>query len=107
MTKRNDNMNPLADEYGELMAKLAKLIKRQKGLKKIFEEAGIHALEGELFRIVGSTIADSVGPDWEKIAYAAGATDRQIDHPANQKVTRKGHYRVSVNSLMAEEDEAA
>lgn len=106
-TKRkqiDDNLAPLADEYGDNKAKAAKLTKRQKEIKAMFEDAGVHELEGDIFRVVGSDVPDASGPDWKKIARKAGATDRMIEHPANQRVTKAGHYRVSVYGLTGEGD---
>ena len=105
MTKADDNIKPLADEYGKIKAQIAALTKRQKDIKAMFEEAGMDELEGDLFRCVGSEVPDSTGPDWKKIALAAGATQRQIDHPANQKVTKAAHYRVSVYGRTGEVEE--
>ena len=100
--REDDNLKPLADEYGELKATIASATKRQKSIKQIFEDAGVHELEGDLFRCVGSDVPESTGPDWEKIARKLGATDRMIEHPSNQMVTKKGHYRVSVYGRTAE-----
>lgn len=89
------NLSPLADEFGSIKAQIADLELRQKTIKEIFETAGVHEVEGDSFRCVGSDIASSVGPDFEKIARKF-ATDKVIEHPANQKVNRVGYYRVSV-----------
>lgn len=90
-----DNLKPLADEYGNLKAQIAELETRKDDIKEIFEQAGVHTLEGDAFRCVGSDIPTSMGPDFEKIARKF-ATVKVIDHPANQKITRTGYYRVSV-----------
>lgn len=102
--KLDDNLSPLADEYGDIKAKMATLTKRQKAIKLMFEDAGVHELEGDVHRVVGSEVEDAIGPDWQKIARKAGATDRMIEHPANQRVTKAGHYRVSVYGLTGEGD---
>lgn len=96
MTTIDNNLESLADEFGQLKAAKAKADKRQKEIKKIFQDANVHALEGKLFRVVASDVDDAYGVDWEKIARKLGATDKMIEHPANQKVTRAGSYRVSV-----------
>lgn len=88
-------LKPLADEYGNLKAQIAELETRKDDIKEIFEQAGVRSLEGDAFRCVGSDIPSSIGPDFEKIARKF-ATDKVIEHPANQKVTRTGYYRVSV-----------
>lgn len=92
-------LNALADEYGILKAQAANLKKRQGEIQGIFQNAGVHELEGDLFRCVGSDIPDSTGTDWEKIARALHASDRMIEHPANQKITRGSHYRLSVYGI--------
>lgn len=91
-----DSLAPLADEMGALKAQLTKLEKRKKEIVQTLKDAGIHEIEGELFRAVCSDIDDSYGTDWEKIAIACGATERQVEHPANQRVTKKAHVRISV-----------
>ena len=96
MALETHNLEVLADEYGEVKADEADAKKRLKEIKAIFEDAGIGEVEGDFFRVVGSETKDSTGPDWEKIARKLGATDKMIEHPANQKVTRKGVYRVNV-----------
>jgi hypothetical protein len=95
MRNVDDNLKLLADEYGKLKAELTKLVGRQKDIKAIFESAGIHELEGDAFRCVGSDVPDSTGPDWEKLARKFAST-KSINHPSNQRVTKKAHYRVSV-----------
>lgn len=105
MTKRiDDNLSSLADEYGKVKAELARLNKRQKQIKAIFEDAAVHELEGELFRVVVSDVPESTGPDWVKIAMKLGATERMVEHPANQVVTRAAHQRISVYGRTGEED---
>jgi hypothetical protein len=89
-------LEPLADELGQIKAELTKLEKRKKAIAGLLKDAGIHEIEGELFRAVCSDIDDSYGVDWEKIAIANGATERQVEHPANQRVTKKAHVRISV-----------
>lgn len=100
--QKGNNLAPLADEYGENKAKEAAAKKRLKEIKAIFEDAGVHELEGDVFRVVGSEIPESTGPDWEKIARKLGATERMIEHPSNQRVTKAEHYRVSVYGKTAE-----
>lgn len=89
-------LEPLADELGQIKAELTKLEKRKKAIAALLIEADIHEIEGELFRAVCSAIEDSYGVDWQKIAIANGATERQVEHPANQRVTKKAHTRISV-----------
>lgn len=96
-------LEPLADELGQLKAEMTKLEKRKKAIVALFKEADIHEIEGELFRAVCSDIEDSYGVDWEKIAIANGATERQIEHAANQRVTKKAHTRISVYARTGEE----
>ena len=106
MTKRkqqDDNLKPLADEYGAIKAQLAELESRKAEIKQFLEAAGVHELEGDTFRIVGSQVPESTGPDWEKIARRF-APQRAIDHKANHKVTRKASYRVSVYGRTGEGD---
>lgn len=98
-----DSLAPLADEMGALKAQLTKLEKRKKEIVQTLKDAGIHELEGELFRAVCSDIPDATGTDWEKIAIANGATQRQVEHPANQRVTKKAHVRISVYARTGEE----
>jgi hypothetical protein len=95
MRNVDDNLKLLADEYGKLKAEMTRLTGRQKDIKSIFESAGVHELEGESFRCVGSDVPDSTGPDWEKLARKFAST-KSIKHPSNQRVTKKAHYRVSV-----------
>ena len=99
----DSNLIGVADDYGQVKAKMAKLTKRQKTLKGIMEEAGIHELEGDLFRCVGSEVPTSLGVDWEKIARKLGASKKMIEHPSNKCVTKKAHFRVSVYGLTGEE----
>jgi hypothetical protein len=91
-----DALEPLADELGQLKADLTKLEKRKKQITALLKDAGIHEFEGELFRAVLSDIDDSIGVDWEKIALKLGATERMVNHDANQRVTKKAHVRISV-----------
>ena len=98
-----DSLAPLADEMGALKAQLTKLEKRKKEIVKTLKDAGIHEIEGELFRAVCSDIDDSYGVDWEKVALKLGATDRMINHDANQRVTKKAHVRISVYARTGEE----
>ncbi len=95
-TQIDSNLKPLADEYGEIKAVLAELVTRQSAIKKIFEQAGIASLEGDLFRVVVSPVDDSTGHDWKKIALSYKPSKRVLEHPANQKVTQKAHVRVNV-----------
>ena len=94
MSKLDDNLSPLADEYGEVKAELVKLEKRKKEIVAFLEDAGIHELEGDLFRVVVSQVPESTGPDWKTIA-AKLKPSRQLVR-AHQITTRKGHTRVSV-----------
>lgn len=96
MSNANSNLRPLADEYGEIKAILAEMVARQAAIKEIFEQAGVESLEGDAFRCVVSIIEDSTGPDWKKIALSYSPSKRILEHPANQRVTQKGHTRVSV-----------
>lgn len=103
MTDIDSNLKPLADEYGKLAAQKAAAVKRQKEIKTIFEDAGMTEIEGDLFRCTGSDVEDSYGVDWEKIALKLGATERMVNHPSNQRLTREGYYRVNVYGRTGEE----
>lgn len=94
MSNANHNLKPLADEYGEVKAELVKLEARKKQIVKHLEDAGIHEVEGDLFRVVLSLIPKSTGPDWKSIA-AKLKPSRQLVR-AHQMTTRKEHTRVSV-----------
>jgi hypothetical protein len=96
MSNAKSNLSGLADEYGEIKAILADMVARQAAIKAIFEQAGVHELEGDAFRCVVSLIDDSMGPDWKKIAMSFKPSKRVLEHPSNQKVTSRGHTRVSV-----------
>lgn len=96
------DLSPLADELGSIKAELTKLNARKKEITAQLVEAGVHELEGELFRAVCSDIDDAYGVDWEKIALKLGATDRMINHDANQKVTKKAHTRITVYARTGE-----
>jgi len=102
MNKMDSNLKPLADEYGEIKAILADLVVRQADIKKTFQEAGIHDLEGDIFRCVISHVDDSMGHDWKKIALSYKPSKRVLEHPANQKVTQRGHVRVNVYARTGE-----
>lgn len=99
----DSNLKPLADEYGEIKAVLADLVTRQSAIKEIFEQAGIASLEGDIFRLVVSHVDDSTGRDWKKIALSYKPSKRVLEHPANQKVTQKGHVRVNVYARTGEQ----
>jgi hypothetical protein len=92
----DSNLSSLADEYGEIKAILADMVVRQGAIKKIFEEAGVDSLEGDIFRLVVSHVDDSTGRDWKKIALSYKPSKRVLEHPANQKVTQTAHVRVNV-----------
>lgn len=94
---------PLADELGKLKAELTKLEKRKKAITQLLKDAKVHEIEGDLFRAVLSDVDDAHGVDWEKIAVKLGATDRMIEHPANQRVTKKAHVRISVYARTGDE----
>jgi hypothetical protein len=97
MSKRkaqDDNLKSLADDFGQLKAQIATLEKRKKSLVQLFQEAGVHELEGELFRCVVSSVPDSVGPDWKTIATKMKPSRQML--AANQKVNKKAHTRISV-----------
>ncbi len=92
----------LADELGQIKAEAAELKKRNDAITKQLKAAGVSEIEGDLFRAVLSDIPESTGTDWEKIAINLGATERMVEHPANQRVTKKAHIRVSVNARTGE-----
>lgn len=98
-----ESLAPLADEMGALKAQLTKLEKRKKEIVAQLKAAGVHEIEGELFRAVCSDIDDSYGVDWEKIAVKLGATERMVNHEANQRVTKKAHVRISVYARTGED----
>ncbi len=105
MSKRkaqDDNLKSLADDFGQIKAQIATLEKRKKTLVQQFQEAGVHELEGELFRIVVSDVPDSVGPDWKTIAEKMKPSRQML--AANQKVNKKGHTRISVYARTDEGD---
>ena len=101
LTPENE-LAPLADELGQLKAELTKLEKRKKAITQLLKDAGVHEIEGDLFRAVVSDVDDATGVDWEKIALKLGATDRMINHDANQKVTKKAHTRITVYARTGE-----
>ncbi len=94
MSNANHNLKPLADEYGEVKAQLVDLEKRKNQIIKHLEDAGVHEVEGDLFRVVLSLVPASKGPDWKAIA-AKLKPSRQLVR-AHQVTTRKEHTRVSV-----------
>lgn len=102
-TDNEDNLKPLADEYGKLKAQLADLKRHMVDIKEIFEVAGVASLEGDVFRLVISHVDDSTGPDWKKIALRYKPSKRVIEAPANQKVTQQAHVRVNVYARTGEE----
>lgn len=105
MSKRqaqDDNLKTLADDFGQVKAQIATLEKRKKSLVQLFQEAGVHELEGELFRIVVSSVPDSVGPDWKTIAEKMKPSRQLL--AANQKVNKKAHTRISVYARTDEGD---
>lgn len=100
MSKAMDNLKPLADEYAKIKAQIADLELKKKDLVKVFREAGVEALEGDLFRVVISNVEDSWGPDWKRIAAKLNPSRQLI--AANQKCT-KGYTRVNVYSRTGDE----
>jgi hypothetical protein len=64
----NVNINAIADELGQLAAEIAELTARQDALKKELVEAGVQAVEGDLFRATVSTVHPSPRVDWATIA---------------------------------------
>lgn len=90
------NLSTLADEYGKLKAEIADLKLRQKTIKETFESAGVHELEGDLFRCVLSDIAESFGPDWQAIAEKMNPSRQLV--AANQKTLKAAHVRISVSA---------
>lgn len=100
MDKAQNNLKPLADEYGEIKAQLADLAQRQKDIKKMFEQAGVSELEGLSFRIVVSQVEDSSCPDYKTICEKLEPSRQMI--AANQKVT-KGYTRINVYGRTGDE----
>lgn len=100
MSKAMDNLKPLADEYAKIKAQIADLELKKKDLVKVFREAGVEALEGDLFRVVVSNVEDSWGPDWKTIAKKLNPSRQLI--AANQKCT-SGYTRVNVYSRTGDE----
>lgn len=94
MNNANHNLKPLADEYGEVKAQLVELEKRKKQIIKHLEDAGVHEVEGDLFRVVLALVPETIGPDWKAIA-AKLHPSRQLVR-AHQITTRKEHTRVNV-----------
>ena len=99
--RKGNNLGPAADEYGRIKAEIATLEKRLKELKKLFQAAGVHEVEGDLFRVVASEIDDKYAPDWEKIAKKFSPSRQML--AANQKVTKAAHTRLSVYGRTGED----
>lgn len=104
MINMNDNLKPLADEYGQIKAEEAELKARKKAVMDQLKGAGVHELEGDLFRVVLSDVPDSIGTDWEAIARKLKPS-RQLMR-AHRKVTKKGHTRISVYARTGQESAA-
>jgi hypothetical protein len=91
----NSNLKPLVDQIGRLRAQIAELSEMDAKLVKELQNAGVEVLEGNFFRVVLSSIKESVGPDWKKIAMKLKPSRQLIT--ANQRVNRVAHVRVNVS----------
>lgn len=65
--KRNANLTGLADELGIIRAQMADLKGREKDIREVLIDAGVHTLEDEQFRaVVVESMRTTV--DWKNVA---------------------------------------
>lgn len=65
--KRNANLTGLADELGTIRAQMANLKDREREIREIMIDAGVHTLEDDIFRAV---VVESMRKqiDWKAVA---------------------------------------